>query len=614
MASSSASFLSNSHYGYDFVVATTQDSINGTMKMYLDSFQEPIVNVCFVADDSGNPVYIEYEDLMKRCRNIDPFSIPADADPTNNGHLTTLATEARFMGGFRAQLGIPPMDDPLKIPDVVTLGANTASVGFNMLCSQFTVVAYTPGGGWSSKPQWYRQDQQSNDPWIFQSRVDMRLHPVNPKDYAKLDKKVQARSNALKNLGADAFSIQQLLFDLTSSTLMSIPTIPGVQPGDKLYTFLHSGFMDAYFAKMQTQNTPLLGVSIVMTDTVDDATLKLTDFAFEVSPYVDSAGTPIANVSPIQQQAATLNYLCAADGNKLPAAVPLTWNWVTADPAIMRNRQGVIAINRNAFMGHFRQNLDAYASLHSVSVSVDVPSPGTSYYATLTPGQQPDVTFPTTGPSVLHYHYRNEDSGSAGGPLGGALDIIYTFDMDISFKGTTITVSQAQTVFVSAMSGGIRRSGNIVEKTLTDTCSIGIDDNGRLNTTITSVPTDNSYLPSEAKGLDVFNHLNAVLDHVYENAHDVTDHGAVLSSLPLNVVEDYIFPGGQTFTYQDVAFSDNQDLVASIRYADVTQVTPSVSPPQLFGSSSSTSKVTTLAKTIQGNLKGSHVKFGTRGN
>ena len=40
--------LACSKYGYDFVVATTQASINSTMLNFLASRQEPTVNVCFV--------------------------------------------------------------------------------------------------------------------------------------------------------------------------------------------------------------------------------------------------------------------------------------------------------------------------------------------------------------------------------------------------------------------------------------------------------------------------------------------------------------------------------------------------------------------------------------
>ena len=43
---SSKSFLSDRIYGYDFVVATTQDSINSTLKNFLQRVRELVVAVC----------------------------------------------------------------------------------------------------------------------------------------------------------------------------------------------------------------------------------------------------------------------------------------------------------------------------------------------------------------------------------------------------------------------------------------------------------------------------------------------------------------------------------------------------------------------------------------
>jgi hypothetical protein len=38
------SYLTKDNYGYDFVVATTQESINNAMDFYLDSFDKVILS------------------------------------------------------------------------------------------------------------------------------------------------------------------------------------------------------------------------------------------------------------------------------------------------------------------------------------------------------------------------------------------------------------------------------------------------------------------------------------------------------------------------------------------------------------------------------------------
>jgi len=47
--SATQSYLSSPRYGYDFVVATTQTSINATIKEFLSKGTEPEVLVCYVA-------------------------------------------------------------------------------------------------------------------------------------------------------------------------------------------------------------------------------------------------------------------------------------------------------------------------------------------------------------------------------------------------------------------------------------------------------------------------------------------------------------------------------------------------------------------------------------
>jgi len=41
-----------------------------------------------------------------------------------------------------------------------------------------------------------------------------------------------------------------------------------------------------------------------------------------------------------------------------------------------------------------------------------------------------------------------------------------------------------------------------------------------------------------------------------------------MKDIPINVFQDFIFPGGQTFIFKDVRFSSHQDLISHITYAD----------------------------------------------
>ena len=43
-----------------------------------------------------------------------------------------------------------------------------------------------------------------------------------------------------------------------------------------------------------------------------------------------------------------------------------------------------------------------------------------------------------------------------------------------------------------------------------------------------------------------------------------------LTDVPVSFVQNFVFPGGSTFSFTDASFSDNQDLVSHITYADVS--------------------------------------------
>src|ERR1700761_9386948 len=100
--SASQSFLSSPDYGYDYVVAVTQDSINDTALQFL-STKQPVVNVCYIQNDDGHSEQIEYEAFKKKANGADPFNIP-ESGPDRDTLLKDL-DDADFMFGFRAAMG-----------------------------------------------------------------------------------------------------------------------------------------------------------------------------------------------------------------------------------------------------------------------------------------------------------------------------------------------------------------------------------------------------------------------------------------------------------------------------------------------------------------------------
>jgi hypothetical protein len=565
--SASQSNLHSSPYGYDIVVATTQASINATMEEFLAALTQPVVTCVYVADTAGNPAPIAYDDLLKAANGSDPFKLSADTDPSTSSDIKNLVA-ARFMMGFRAQLGMPPGLQPHQ---VVSFASDSLTVRFNLLCAQFTVVSLDPGGTYT-KPSWFSKSQPADDPWVFSSTVPLRAARIDKGSHNLIPAAVQSR---LDHLGGDLFSVQRLFFDLDNAMLntSTAPTIQGVLAGSKLYTLLQQEFLGAYFAQLRSDREPVLGCVITPSSAPLD-TITLTDFNLEVCPLLGSDGKPVtgpilgSDGKPVDAtDLTTLNYLCAANGRSLPPPARFGWNWVEGTD--LGDFDGIVALNRDTFVAYLRNKLQWYASRNCYLPSVSV-TLGSDLYLRyvfgVTSGQTPTVTTPASGSQVLTFHYSNTASDKSWGGAEGSMELTPTFDLAVSLAGNTMTIVQHLVIYVYVNKESTADGGNVVDKTITDTYTLAVNDTGRLVATLTSKTQDNSRTPSVNGFLDFFSGFNKLSSDVAAAVRALT--GTNLTDLPVSVVQDYVFPGGRAFAYKSVMFSDNQDLISHITYTD----------------------------------------------
>src|SRR5713226_6828920 len=103
--------LSASKYGYDLVVATTQDSINATMKEFLDGLDSPDFNACYQFDENDNCIPLDYSQVLNATGGTDPFTIP---DKSTDPKVRAL-DDLGFAFAFRATFGLAPGVAPTAI-------------------------------------------------------------------------------------------------------------------------------------------------------------------------------------------------------------------------------------------------------------------------------------------------------------------------------------------------------------------------------------------------------------------------------------------------------------------------------------------------------------------
>lgn len=571
--SANQSNLSDVHYGYDFVIATSQASINATMQEYLYNTQFALVQMYWNQDASGNPVVVSREDLLKQTNGTDPLKVatwkagdPATPDITN-------ISNSNFYFGFEAAIGIPATMAPGSIPDIVVLQEASQSVFYTMMCAQFTVVSCNFGRHGLISLE--NDAQSDNAPWEFTSTIPLKKLVSNN----DLPDVVQARLGAL---GPDAFSVQQLLLDLDNAILNTFPTIVGVKPGTMVYNLLSQVFLGAYFDEMKKSKMPVLGYTIMKnTQTADPSTLTLTNMVLEVSPFQPVTG-PTSDLN-------TLNYLCAVDGDGLPAAAPFGWNWLeTGDEA---NFDGVIAIKRIEFLNYLNTTCSPDLADLNIVPSVSMTHSGETMYSTWSftkPGGagqaftvQPIGQAQVDGfTPILAYALNNNSSDDTHDALhtlkmNGTFN--YSVTVNIGVSGNTIRMKTHIVVYLNFWYGGYDGGqlasfdGNVIDYTNTVDYTMSVAGGAMVVREETSTVQDNSQRLNDS-GWDQFivggmvDCMNDITNYLKPVAQSSMTAFASDIASSLNGYRGWVFPGGKTFSFKDVSFSDYQDFVSRITY------------------------------------------------
>lgn len=552
-----------SQYKFDFVVAVTQASINATMKAYLSTCPEPEVTVCYVvgkdpATGQVVPTEIGYSKLLELTEGIDPFNVKIPSSSPGTDPNFQKLIKAQFMTGFKVRMGIPAGADPAKVPDIVGLRADTATVDYRLICSEFTVAAVQNEWGTYS---WLQKSQDPNNPWLYSATVDLRMGEVPGTAYSKLPKAVQ---DSIKNLSGSAFSIQQLLFDLSNAGLSSAARIDGVEAGSALETILNRFFVSKYVAKLREMGDPMLGCAVVPHKT-DKSTLTLTDLNFSVNPYIDpTKGDVVLPPGTAEQSLACLNYLCAVNKHVLPPPTRFPWNWLQAGD--LADHDGCVSINRNNIRDWLAPSLQDRAIKHCLKPTAYAKHHDgnlTKLYVEIYfgPEQSPIVERKDEGQTVLTMSYSgySEDSDQA-----GKIELKYKYTLNVDFVGTNIVITQNVWVWYYAESLSTSNHDVVVDDLLTDTYPITVSKGELIVGTSTGKFEQRAHPQDRNSALGFFSGINRVTDSIRDQLQQL--QSIKLGTIPISAMQGFVFPGGNTFAFKHAEFSNHQDLIAFIRY------------------------------------------------
>ncbi|RFU80165.1 hypothetical protein TARUN_2052 [Trichoderma arundinaceum] len=596
------SFLSDPKYNYgcDFVVATTQASINSSLWEYLEEGSQPVQYLAFLSSPTtGNPtIETSLEDLLKKTGGVSPFDIPAGT-PYTDPRIKFL-NKARFAIGIKIQMGIPPGCTP-DDTSIVRLGKDAKRVTFNMLCAQITVIQNHKDQFDDDLNSWNVWEQTSGDPWIIETEVDLVVKDLDKNldesPYLRKNTKIRDQlKNALDNLSGTAFSLQQLLFDLDNAVLQRNYRFATDIKDPDVQSILQTRFLKLYADSAKDHGWPMISVTAVP-QVKDDSTLQMTALERTVSLLRDNQGNEIENPDADQQAVTTLNYLCVVDKPRPSPDTKFSWNWVGLED--VNQESGVVAINRNTLADIIIQKLEPQVAAITYIPKVDSGASGGFSFST---PKDFKLKREESGVYLVTHRQQNKDMGKVtftatnGQPQTDRFMVLSEVDVSLSVYKNTVYLDQSLRIWIGytmyvpgeeETPYGMNVRFPVVRK-LSTTYNLSVDDVGGLQLTKThEEPTneDDRWADDEGMIYPGGQDDRAFRTEVYFKMFDkIADlHLGDLHEMQIGLAHNFIFPGAKVFTYKNPRFSDCQDLICDITYVDpTTQVSqPKPQPTKL---------------------------------
>ncbi|KJJ34710.1 hypothetical protein AFLA70_20g004580 [Aspergillus flavus AF70] len=555
--------------GYDFVVSTTETSINDGLRAYLNNSDQPVQYLCFLVDSQGNvDKTITLDELLKLTKNVNPFTTPAGKV---DQAVWQPLVDAKFRYGIKLQMGIPPGLLPKDLDIVEFADEDATHVRFRLYCSEVSIIEFQIPSGWGSTDHTLvLHSQPAGKPWYAQMKVNLKVEDLDKQlntTYLNNHPTVkQEIKDKLKNLKDTAFSLQQLLYDLDSATLDSTPDFPGLHEGSDVFPLLQKTFSGTWSKSAAEKGLPLVAIAAVAQSN-DSSPLVMSDYQRHVSLQTTKDGKKFR----------TLDYFCLTGNKKLPSNPSLpkfTWNWVV--PEDKATKSGTMAINRTTFANYLKDQLVPHAQKYcghpivKVTGDDDPLKPHINFFPVrIEYGKDPDkIEVTEKGKDVIHLSYEGygEDKAHSGlFRLYGAVEVWNKYNCSVTFAGSSMTIEQHHVVRFFVQKNSTTDDINAIDRKSTVSYSLQVNDHGRLETVKgKSSDEDKSQRGDRSLFIDTFSGINAVVNSL----KGVDLAPPELESINGDKLQSFIFPGSKAFAYKSVNFSDYQDLVCDITYAN----------------------------------------------
>jgi hypothetical protein len=564
-----------STYGYDMVVATTQDSINATLKQYLYKMEttEYVAAYSITYDENGHSSIneIDYDKLVKEI-GIDLFTISEDNKTQEEIDAINKAyDDFDFYMALKGSIGIDQLTN--GFPDIIQLIesdiSSKANVSYGAYFNNLELVYLKEH---KRNVYFSHLEQPKDNPWIFKFNVKLDLQD---EEFQNLPIDIK---NQIKNLDpATMFSIKQLYLDLNSAKLQSSPTIEGVDSGTEEYDLISRFFIEIYWNGLKNSDNGdvIFGYTLALPEDNPNYNAQYiivpTDFTFYVSIYSDpKTGEKKPGLN-------TLNYVVMCDGHLIPKLKPFTWNWLESNE--QSNKHGSIAINRGDFASKVANQLMISLKLLLLQPRVVVKKNGSDFHLELYLQPCKDKIEPMivteSGAKVLTYKFSRKasDEDKYGLLRKASASLEYNLDYSVEFINNKMIITTKIETPLKVDPGAITKAaeGEIASYILTDTYTLLVDANGGLNFDYehNSVYHQDEFDAGIWTNMCFINFdkfINRFRDKLKKVIDDYCCKYNKSMGENLDKSLNWVFPGNASFIFSDVSFSNYQDLIVNITY------------------------------------------------
>ncbi|GFF98657.1 gamma-glutamyltranspeptidase periplasmic precursor [Aspergillus udagawae] len=551
------SHLSAQKYGYDFVASTSQKSIAAHMLRSMTK-----VDVAgawyFFSSNSGERYHVcGQEEALKKTHGVDPLDpaqCPGTMPTDDSKYLTLYNAGFAFACDFTLGLPLGMTGDKLPQPCII-LCEETDKIVLSVFFSEVTIVqARNDSGG----KLWARSSQQRGTPWYITIKLNIAQEPLpSIKDdpyFKRHPDAAEEIQNRVRQGGNLTPAFRQVVLNWNNSQVIGAESqgTPDGTVGNVRSALSYAA------GKLDGAGLAPLCVLAAKSNLSEGIPL-ITSCDWRVTPYPGDAGV------------STLDILCMIDGHSLPGRPHPDFDWHWMQPGDIEQKiHGVSSINGTVIANIIRTECwDKIAKTFCAVFKCDLNDYPTMAILSSDPVPGEAVVQPLPSPGVLlRVEYATQDDASHGSAKL-EVDYLYTLEVTCSPKSSTVlTVSQdvkALLTFTYDSHASISKITAWNE----DSYALSVNSKGDLDTEwIPGRPESPKldFVPHGSWPYDFKAAAEACATVFFQDTFKPKIGDRVLDVLPLSKLNNFVFPGGQVYSFKNPSVSKYSDLLCGLTY------------------------------------------------